>query len=391
MSARKPPKIDSRTARTRLAPRSEPYWRAIAPGESLGYRRGKAGGAWVAKRVADGARRQVALGPADDGREADGVGAFSYAQALKRAQEWFGAEARREAGVETGGRPCDVDAAVDDYLDWFRANRKSLAETEAAIDRHIRPALGRVRLEKLTRRKIERWLNALAETPRRNRAGRASAVEMDEEAQRRRKSTANRVLTILKAALNRAFSEGRVNSDLAWRSVKPFRGVDAARARWLTDEEARRLVNACEPSFRPLVVAALLSGARYGELARLRVSDFIRAAGALEIREAKSGQPRVVYLTDEGMAHFEALCAGRRPEALVFTRTPDGGAWGKSHQQRPLLEACRGAMIEPAVGFHVLRHTYASRAVMRGAPLPVVAAQLGHSDTRMVEKHYAHL
>ena len=41
--------------------------------------------------------------------------------------------------------------------------------------------------------------------------------------------------------------------------------------------------------------------------------------------------------------------------------------------------------------FHVLRHTYASHLVMAGAPLQVVAANLGHADTRMTEKHYAHL
>jgi integrase len=38
-----------------------------------------------------------------------------------------------------------------------------------------------------------------------------------------------------------------------------------------------------------------------------------------------------------------------------------------------------------------LRHTYASRLAMRGVPLAVIAAQLDHSDTRMVEKHYGHL
>ena len=43
------------------------------------------------------------------------------------------------------------------------------------------------------------------------------------------------------------------------------------------------------------------------------------------------------------------------------------------------------------VNFHGLRHTYASRLAMRGVPLAVIAIQLGHADTRMVEKHYGHL
>jgi integrase len=43
------------------------------------------------------------------------------------------------------------------------------------------------------------------------------------------------------------------------------------------------------------------------------------------------------------------------------------------------------------VTFHVLRHTHASHLAMKGVGLGVIAAQLGHADTRMTEKHYAHL
>lgn len=72
------------------------------------------------------------------------------------------------------------------------------------------------------------------------------------------------MLSVLKAALNRAFEEGKVPSDDAWRRVKPFRSVDAARVRYLTEDETRRLVNTCNPDSRPLVQAALFTGARYG-------------------------------------------------------------------------------------------------------------------------------
>ncbi len=54
-------------------------------------------------------------------------------------------------------------------------------------------------------------------------------------------------------------------------------------------------------------------------------------------------------------------------------------------------EACERAKINPEISFHGLRHTWASHAVMRGVPLMVVAKNLGHSDTRMVERHYGHL
>ena len=81
---------------------------------------------------------------------------------------------------------------------------------------------------------------------------------------------------------------------------------------------------------------------------------------------------------------------GRQGANLIFVRT-DGDAWGKSRQFRPLRDGCAAARIEPAISFHILRHTYASRLALAGTPMPVIAAQLRHEGTRMTERHYAHL
>jgi integrase len=70
---------------------------------------------------------------------------------------------------------------------------------------------------------------------------------------------------------------------------------------------------------------------------------------------------------------------------------PSGGRWGKSQQSRPMSQATARADIEVPITFHGLRHTYASHAVTNGVPLLVIAQNLGHKDTRMVEKHYGHL
>jgi len=70
------PKLDSRSARAKLPPRSEPYWTALAPGRHLGYRKlGGHGGTWVAKMrdPESGKRWKRSLGPADDALEADGA------------------------------------------------------------------------------------------------------------------------------------------------------------------------------------------------------------------------------------------------------------------------------------------------------------------------------
>jgi integrase len=210
------------------------------------------------------------------------------------------------------------------------------------------------------------------------------------EVRRRRRASANRVISILKAALNAAWREHKIPTDQAWRALEPFEQADAARIRYLTVEEAQRLINASAGAFRKLVHAALLTGCRFSELAASQAADFNGATGTLHVRVSKSGKGRHVVLTDEGTKFFAALAAGRAGNTRLLPKD-DGGKWLKSHQTRPMGEACKAARIGPPAGFHTLRHTYASLSIMGGAPLMVVARNLGHVDTRMVEKHYGHM
>jgi integrase len=392
------PKIDTRSARAKLPKRREPYWTVISAGHALGYRRGANGGTWIAKfRGEDGKRHLEALGAADDASDADGRDVFNFAQAQAEARDWFQRKAREEAGdvVALDHLYTVADALADYRADYQRRGGKAADRLDASAAAWISPELGTVPLAKLTKARIVRWHQTVAETPSRLRTKPGEAQKYREadtgtEAVRRRRSTANRVLTILKAALNHAHREGRCASDDAWRTVRAFREADAARLRYLSDDEARRLTNACPPDFRALVTAALLTGCRYGELAAMTGEDFHSDAGTVCVRASKSGKPRHVVLTQEGRDFIAGLAAGRPGSARLFLRN-NGKPWAKSEQQRPLAAACTAARIEPAVNFHGLRHTYASRLAMRGVPLAVIAAQLGHSDTRMIEKHYGHL
>lgn len=391
--------LETREARKRLGSRPEPHWRVLDQGLHLGYRRRANGGSWTARRRnGDGRYVEVKLGAADDGNlDADGLAVLSYWQAQDQARRWFHEAVRIDAGLEpVAAGPCTVAEAMCDYLAHYEARGgRGLAATRAAAEAHILPALGAVTIAALSTKRIRDWHHALAaEAPRvRSRKGKAPrrrAVARDHESRRRRQATANRVLTVLKSALNHAWREGKAASDDAWRRVRPFHDVDAPVVRYLTEAECGRLVNATDAGFRPMVRAALLSGCRYGELAALRVADFNPDAGTLAIRATKSGKARHVVLTEEGRRFFADTTAGRDGAASMFHR-PGGESWGKSHQQRPLFDACKRAKIAPAVSFHVLRHTHGSLLAMKGVPMPVIAQQLGHADTRMTEKHYAHL
>jgi integrase len=321
---------------------------------------------------------------------------LDYGQAQRAARDWWRAERRQEEGHDTRTGPFTVTDAIADYLkDLQRRGCKSLYHTRRAAETHILPALGSFHVAKLTTKRIEDWHHYLAEKPAlaRGKPGHKlnhRKADRTADGTRKRRATANRILTVLKAALNHAWKIGHVVSDDAWRRVRPFRAVETARVRYLAGAECVRLTNACEPAFRNLVNGALLTGCRYSELANMKAADFNADAGVVTVHDSKAGKPRHVVLTEEGQKFFAKLTAGKLGHDPIFVRA-DGGIWGRSHQLRPMLDASHRAKIKPAVSFHVLRHTHGSTLAMCGVPMGVIAQQLGHADTRMTEKHYAHL
>ena len=389
-------KLDTRSARFRLTARREPYWRSISEGLAIGYRKGAKGGTWIARHYTpETGRRFYAIGTADDITDPDGVHVLAFGQAQEAARAWFAALARQDRGGSPT-EPYSINQALDDYVaDYSRRGGKKAFWLKQEIAAHIRPELGSIQLRDLRRQHVEKWHAKLAETPRRLRTkpGEKQQYEKPDtspDGVRRRRATANRLLTILKAALNLARLNQHIDTDQAWAMAKPFREVDAPKIRYLSDDETRRLVNACRPYFRALVTAALLTGARYSELAAMTASDYSRDGGTVSIGRSKGGKPRHVYLSAEGIEFFEAASIGKNAGDLLFPRH-DGRPWISSQQARPMRLACEAANISPVIGFHILRHTHASRLAIKGVPMAVIAAQLGHTNTTMTEKHYAHL
>ena len=405
-------KIDTRSARLKLERRKDLYWTILAKGEALGYYRPRRGGAgtWSARFYDARTRKRflTSLGTADDFSEANENDVFSYAQAQAKARAWFEEMRSTARGEPHRLGPLTVMQAWEAYAeDAERRGKKGLPGVRLSVEAHILPALGMMDVIDLTQWIIEKWHSTLAKTPARVRVKKCQPVAyrpapITDDEKRARKVTANRILAVLKAILSFAKHRGltRANSD-AWREAKPFEGVVAARQRFLTPEEAQRLVNACPPDFRLLVQGALFTGARCGELSRLKVSDFNAPNGKVEVGPSKTSQyPRHVVLEAEGQGFFLSITAGRRGDEPMFLRESYSTRniksakvtrpWRKSEQARAMNEACAASGLE-SLTFHELRHTYASGLVNNGVPLAFVAAQLGHSDTRMVEKHYGHL
>ena len=388
-------KIGSRESRSKLLARRKPYWRQIQPGLHIGYRkpRGRRGrpagaGVWIMRAWTGAAYREKAIATADDFAAADGTIVLSFAQAQAQVLEL-------SARGDSGTGPLTVATALELHFAHLEGQGQSVVNQRYHAGAHIVPALGDELVGDLKTGRLQKWLHDLARTAPRVRtlSGKQNYRAIDKndtEARRRRQSSVGRTWNTLRAALNHAWRQGLVPSDTAWRRVLPFKNVEAARIRFLSIAESQRLINGADAEFRPLLIAALQTGARYQELARLKVADFNVDSGTVAIWVSKSGKPRHVVLTDEGADFFKQQTAGRASADLLLPRA-DGTAWGRSHQQRKMQAACQRAHVEPAIGIHTLRHTWASLAVMAGMPLMIVAKNLGHASTRMTERHYAHL
>ena len=367
-------RIETREARRRLKVRKEPYWRQVHKGLSIGYYRGTQTGSWNARRIVDGRKVYQRIATADDYADADGEIVLSYEQAVQRVMNGDQIKPATAEGKYT------VSDAVKEYLQDLQARSpRGYHDAYLRYRKHVLPKFRARTVSSLTRTEIRRWHQQIAGTN-----------SEDAEKYRQRCNTANRNLSSLKAALNFCYTEGRVSDRSAWDQVKPFHNVDAPRVRYLSELEARRLINRASREFRPLVRAGLLTGCRYGEIISLEVNHFDADAAVLQINEGKTGKVRNVPLTDEGLQFFVEQTAGRTGRELIFQRA-SGRPWRKSEQARPMLAACIAAKIEPPVSFHILRHTYGSLLARKRVPLQIISAAMGHADTRMTQRHYAHL
>jgi integrase len=164
--------------------------------------------------------------------------------------------------------------------------------------------------------------------------------------------------------------------------------------RYLKPEEFARLRTAASPGlWRSMIVTAARTGLRFSELAALQWDDIDAHRAVLVVRRAnvrgwcgtpKSNRTRVVPLVPEVLAELGTL---PREGSLVFSWN---GRWVRHEfARRHLLAACKTAGIEP-IGWHDLRHTFASHLAQAGAPITAVKELLGHSSLAMTMR-YSHL
>jgi|GEM_PF-2717476 len=399
--------LDTQTKRAELAPRAEPYWHRDSPGIFLGYRKTTRGSrAWVAKRRNGKDYVEFHLGTPNDGPlKANGDDVLDYVQALHRLRtaplplrDVDGHQPKPKFKRHPGDG-LTLNQCVEMFLD-YRQEHPGGPRNQVMTDKARKIAaslwnvhagdIGRQSAAATTAQQLKAWMFKVSKSYPQRR-GHRPFDPADPDHLRSRQSTANRLLTTVKAALNWAWREGMLpdNSKDWWRAVQKFKLGQGRPPRMLSNDEIPQLVNACTSApLRNLVLAALHCGARAGELRRLRVQDYSREFGTVRIYQSKTHKTLVQPLTSHGRRFFEEL-AGRRPAADFLLLDEADKAWTAHSYKREFNAARDAAGFGPDVKFKTMRATYGKLLLLATGNLEIVAKALGHSDTKTTREHYA--
>jgi integrase len=255
------------------------------------------------------------------------------------------------------------DAFADDYLAYSRTNKRNFSR-ECYLMRKLRAVFGPRYLTEITSWDIERYKGH-------RKAGVSPA-------------TVNRDLTLLKHMFTKAIEWGRATANPV-RGVKFLREANT-RLRFLSEEEESRLLAACSGELGTLVLTALHTGFRRGELLSLRWAQVDFATGIVSVEAAytKNGERRSIPMSQT----LGTALQRRRQQHLG-----DGFVFDELRSGTQVYDAFQAALREAEVKdfrFHDLRHTFASRLVMAGVDIRTVQDLLGHKTLAMTLR-YSHL
>ncbi|MFP2932184.1 tyrosine-type recombinase/integrase [Pyxidicoccus sp. 3LG] len=327
-------------------------------------------------------------------------GAEEYERQVRHAllTGTFGKEKQNEPG-----RILTLGEFVPRFITYSENNNKhsSVVTKRQILDDHLVPTFGSMALDAIGPAEIEDFKAAMRKKPSGARARKDAPTRA---ALRKRKGTGpkllslksiNNVLTVLHKLLALAQEQGVIAHV---PRVKLFK-TDKPAFDFLTFEEAERLVADAEPEWRPVLLVALKTGLRQGELIGLQWRDVDLQRGKLHVRRTiwrgvtgspKGGRERTVDLP---ASVVDALKGHRHLRGPYVFCQQDGQPLTDGLMKLPLQRALRAAGInreQGRIGWHDLRHTYGSHLAMRGVPLKVIQELMGHATIEMTMR-YAHL
>ena len=196
-------------------------------------------------------------------------------------------------------------------------------------------------------------------------------------------ATVNRTLAVLKSMFNTAITWGKADKN-PFKGVKLFK-ANNQRLRFLEKEEIPKLLSCCCKHLRPIVILALNTGMRKGEILSLKWDNVDFRRGIATLPDTKNGEKREVPLNAIAMRTLNAV--PRRSGSPYVFCNKEGEPYGDI--KKSFLTAVENSSIIN-FHFHDLRHTFASHLVMAGIDLNTVRELLGHKSLEMTLR-YSHL
>jgi len=302
--------------------------------------------------------------------------AQSTEAAIRQGRHFKAAEAKKHTLAE----------AIDRYSKEVLPHKAKGGANQVAQLAWWRKQIGAYVLADISPALIAEYRDRLQREPA---APKNKRLQADNELRLRAKATVVRYLAALSHVLSMSVKEW------GWLEVNPVANVrkpkeGRGRERFLSDGERQRLLDAAAvhgPSFYALIVLALSTGMRRGEMISLRWSQIDFPRGRITLLKTKNGEIRVVPLAGKAHELLLQLAKVRKIDCdLVFS----GDVAGRPFCiQKPWYSTMRAAGITN-FRFHDLRHSAASYLAMNGASMLDIAAVLGHKTLQMV-KRYSHL
>lgn len=257
---------------------------------------------------------------------------------------------------------------AEKYSDWCQGRQKSFKKWKSYVIKQLVDRFNNMELNTFDSHTVE-------------------AMQSDILKRNRTPATANRTRAVLMHMLTKAAEWDMVAEEVVKkiRRAKSLKG-ERRRLRFLSREEMERLINACGEHIRPIVITALNTGMRKGEILSLKWVNVDLHHGFILLDMTKNGERREIPINDTMSDVLHGL--NRRLDApYVFY----DNATGKPYQdiKRSFASALRRAKVTD-FHFHDLRHTFASHLVMSGVDITTVKELLGHKTLTMTLR-YAHL
>lgn len=361
-------KLDSAFCSTATCPagkRKVVFWDSIISGFVLECR--ASGSATYALRYIDehGTQRQLKIG---------GIHDITFDQARKKAKEL-------RSNVTLGGSPAAEKAVrkaiptynelADQHLAHAKTYQRSWQNTEMILRKYLRPKFGKMRINDIKPQAIAVWLAEL------RASGLAPATALK-----------------IKSIMGRSWAYAQ-KSALPGSENNPVRAVPTPkfsnqRERYLSAEEAARLVAECEqssnPQLKPIVQLLLFTGARKMELLKARWEHVDLVRKAWHITDSKTGQARYVPLAQPAIEVIEGLPRWDGCPWLL----PNPDTLEPYVSVKKAWMTARAAAGLPDLRIHDLRHSAASFMINAGTDLYAVGKVLGHADYQSTMR-YSHL